>query len=85
MWGTPIIQRLIYKLTFVLILDQIDSGNKFVSAQLKIYWKPELPIVRQRGSFRATVYDIIKPGILSSMDVKKIKHKCAEEDEGNNT
>ena len=58
-------------------------NGKILSAQLKVYWKPELSIIRQHGSFRARVYDIIKPEIESMLDVQKINHKCAVEDEGN--
>ena len=30
------------------------------SAQLEVYWKPQLSIIRKHGSFKASVYDLIK-------------------------
>ena len=56
--------------------------ERILSAEVRVYWKPELERVRQHGCFRARAYDIIKPGIESMLDVMKINHKCAEEDEG---
>ena len=60
------------------------NGEKILSAQLKVYWKPELSVIREHGRFRTRLYDVIKPEIESMLDVKKISHKCVEEDEGEN-
>ena len=37
---------------------------------------------RKNGGFRARVYDNIKDDIFSILDVKKIKYRCDEKDEG---
>ena len=61
-----------------------QKGEKILSAQLKVYWKPELSVIREHGGFRTRIYDVIKPEVESMLDVKKISHKCVEEDEGEN-
>ena len=67
------------------------------SAQLRVYWKPKLSIVRSHGSFKARVYDVVKSEIAEDknsdagedstqitmlLDTKKIHHRNAELDEG---
>ena len=67
------------------------------SAQLRVYWKPRLSIVRSHGSFKARVYDVVKSEIAEDknsdagedstqitmlLDTKKIHHRNAELDEG---
>ena len=61
-----------------------EKGEKILSAQLKVYWKPELSVTREHGRFRARIYDVVKPDVESMLDVKKIGHKCVEDDQGNN-
>ena len=56
--------------------------EKIHSAQLKVYWKPKLSIVRSHGCFKARIYDMIKSEINSLLDIKKINHKDASLDEG---
>ena len=56
--------------------------EKIHSAQLKVYWKPKLSIVRSHGCFKARTYDMIKSEINSLLDIKKINHKDASLDEG---
>ena len=60
-----------------------EKREKILSAQLKVYWKPELSVIRQHGRFRARIYDVIKPDVESMLDVIKIGHKCVEYDQGN--
>ena len=60
-----------------------EKKEKILSAQLKVYWKPELSVIRQHGRFRAHIYDVVKPDVESMLDVKKIGHKCVEDDQGN--
>lgn len=66
-----------------------DSAAESVqSAQLKVYWKPRLSIVRNHGTFKTRVYDLIKSvdddhdAITMLMDVKKMYHRDASLDEG---
>ena len=61
-----------------------EKGEIIRSAQLKVYWKPELSVIREHGSFRARIYDVVKPDVESMLDVKKIGHKCVEDDQGYN-
>ena len=61
-----------------------EKGEKILSAQLKVYWKPELSVIREHGSFRARIYDVVNPDVESMLDVKKIGHKCVEDGQGYN-
>ena len=56
--------------------------EQILSAELRVYWKPQLSMSRRHGGFRARVYDNIKTDIFSMLDAKKIKYRCEEKDEG---
>ena len=77
----------LYKhITIILIVEENNPDKiekeKIHSAQLKVYWKPKLSVVRSHGCFKTRVYDMIKSEITSLLDIKKINHRDAELDEG---
>jgi hypothetical protein len=63
----------------------VYEAETMESAQLKVYWKPNLSVKRNAGSFRTDVYDVLKlkqPHIKVVVDTKKMHHRDAEKDEG---
>jgi len=72
-------------LSFKVDKATFDQEN-VESAQLKIHWKPQLSKKRSKGSFRASVSDVLKvktTSVISMvLDTKKIYHRDADIDEG---
>jgi len=71
-----------------LLSFQVDKSiyraESVESAQLRIHWQPKLTVKRSSGSFRVTVYDVLKakkPSVISMVvDAKKLNHSDAERD-----